>query len=148
MDIKDYGWDEYFEKKFMSHQVNGLIPARVVMRNRDNYKLLCDNGTISAKLSGKYKYSSALDGTVPVVGDWVAIQIKESMSEAMIQAIVTRKTCFSRKPAISGGKKPRMVLYKVVQPLSRYLLQILIQFLLSVALMAILISTALKDILL
>lgn len=105
--ITDYGWDEIYEKDYLSHYNDGLLPARVVMRNRDFYKLIYNQGMITARLSGRYKYSAISDGTVPVVGDWVVIQIKDGVSDAMIQAVIPRKTCFSRKQAISGGRKIR-----------------------------------------
>lgn len=105
MNIKDYGWNEFFEQNFASYQAQGLIPARVIMRNRENYKLVCDKGIHGAKLSGKYKHTALLDGTMPVVGDWVAIKNVDGSSDSLIQAMAERKTCFSRKQAISGGRK-------------------------------------------
>lgn len=107
MRLEELGWNEYFEKRYVKCKNIDCFPARVAMRNRDYYLLIYENGNISAKLSGRFKHIHSFEGEFPVVGDWVAIQVREGSSNAIIQEMIPRKTCFSRKPAVSGGRKIR-----------------------------------------
>jgi len=107
MTLEDYGWDEYFEKAYIHCKQKDYLPARVIMRNRDYYTLIYENGCINAKLSGRFKHTYGFNSIAPVVGDWVAIYVRDGVSDAVIQGLLSRKTCFSRKPAVSGGRKIR-----------------------------------------
>jgi ribosome biogenesis GTPase / thiamine phosphate phosphatase len=103
MDITMLGWDGFFEEAFSACRLKGFIPARVVSRSGVRYGMLCETGECYGSLSGKYLHRTGKGGELPVAGDWVAVQLKGE--DAVIQALLERKSCFSRKPAISGGRK-------------------------------------------
>ncbi len=98
------GWNEDFERAFEHDRQAGLQPARVIARLATQYRLLTAEGQIEAVLSGRYLHRvEREEEELPVVGDWVAAESKGVV--AVIQALLPRRTCFARKPAISGGRK-------------------------------------------
>lgn len=99
MNIRNIGWDAAFADSFAVFAAQGLRPSRVVMRNRDLYWLIGSDGEYTARLSGKIKRQSAAGGIIPVVGDWVAVLEQDGFYGAMIQAVVPRRSGFSRKQA-------------------------------------------------
>lgn len=62
---------------------------------------------MDAKLSGKFRYAAVMKKQYPVVGDWVAAQIIEGSNNAIIYGVLPRKSGFTRKAPISGGRKIR-----------------------------------------
>ena len=102
LDRTALGWDERFEQEFLPYMQKAWEPARVISREFNQYTLAHENGLYAASLSGKFLYH-AQQGDLPVVGDWVAVERKNGCM--VIHALVPRKTCFARKPAISGGRK-------------------------------------------
>ncbi len=105
MKLIDMGWDDNAEKHFIDFKNEGYIPAKVVTQNRNNYYLLYEEGVLNAKLSGKLFYELKKH-QLPVVGDWVVTKSKDEV-QAIIYGVLPRKTAFSRKLPISGGRKIR-----------------------------------------
>lgn len=98
------GWDETFSQSFSAFKAQGYQPARVIARLATQYRLRGSEGECTAVLSGKFLHLVEKGiSELPVVGDWAAIEQKGS--ETVIHGLVDRKTCFARKPAISGGRK-------------------------------------------
>jgi len=106
MNLEKIGWNSYFEESFTAYTDKGYIPARVTAQHKGKYILTSEAGELSARLSGKFLYSSDVKKDYPVVGDWLAVKIVDG-TEAVIYAVLTRKNYFSRKQAISGGRKIR-----------------------------------------
>lgn len=102
-DIIKLGWDDFYRAGFIRHDAHGYVPARVIMKSNSRYTLLGSEGEFAAHLSGKYLHAMEAGCEAPSVGDWVAVEVNDS--NAVIHALVTRKTCFARKPSISGGRK-------------------------------------------
>jgi ribosome biogenesis GTPase / thiamine phosphate phosphatase len=46
----------------------------------------------------------------PTVGDWVVFEMKEYSKFVSIHAFLPRRSCFSRKQPISGGRKIKKAL--------------------------------------
>jgi ribosome biogenesis GTPase len=105
MSLEDCGWNKYFEKHYDEYFGKGYIPARVALQQRNSYLLFSENGEISAKLSGKFRYLATYKKHFPVVGDWVVIHVEDDRKQATICGLMPRKTCFVRKLPISGGRK-------------------------------------------
>jgi ribosome biogenesis GTPase len=103
LDITRLGWDEHFESQFAGHRLKGLLAARVISRSIADLRLFCELGELPGQLSGKYRHAMESGMEAPVVGDWVAAGPKGG--GLAVHALLARKTCFSRKPAISGGRK-------------------------------------------
>ena len=83
-----------------------MIPGRVAMVQKQSYVVFHEQGESPARLSGRFRYQAQTQGELPTVGDWVAIQLADSM---LIQAVLPRKNCLTRTPPISGGRKLRSI---------------------------------------
>jgi ribosome biogenesis GTPase len=86
--LEALGWSAFFADAFPPD--DELIPARVIARHHGPCVLLSEQG----KLGGV-----ARDGVVPAVGDWVAARPLPGERKAAIEAVLPRRTVFSRKEA-------------------------------------------------
>lgn len=103
INLKDIGWDDWFEGEFNRYRDKAYLPARVAARTAMHYELLTHTGRFKGLLSGKFLHRQRSGGELPVVGDWVAVDRKGE--NALVEVLLPRKSCFCRKPAISGGRK-------------------------------------------
>jgi len=102
MELKDLGFDHWFQK-----QRDNLIKpeykvARVTAVNRDRYLVRNENNEIPAELAGRLVFSVNSSVDFPCVGDWVFVQYHNSGSLAIIHQVFPRKSVLRRKAA---GKK-------------------------------------------
>ncbi len=104
MSLEKLGWNEYFEENFKPYLEKGFCAARVTTQHKGNYVVCSESGSFNGKLSGKFMYNADVKKDYPAVGDWVAIKIIDD-TEAIIYAVLPRKSYFARKLAISGGRK-------------------------------------------
>ncbi len=91
----DYGWSAHWQNLWteQGRTVDGLEPARIVREDRGAYVLACSTGMLEAELSGKVKRTGRKSKDYPVVGDWVAIDLKHRRIELRLP----RRSIFSRK---------------------------------------------------
>jgi ribosome biogenesis GTPase len=95
--LNPYGWNSYFQEQLELIEGEGLAPARVVSESRNSYDVAARQGELKAKISGSMRYRLDETGRRPAVGDWVAITTDGR--EAVIQAVLPRKSRFSRQAA-------------------------------------------------
>lgn len=79
-----------------------LVPAKVIFSSHDHYKLLFLGDTVErfARLRGHFYH---LSEELPVVGDWVAVELKPSDQEVLrIEAILPRLASLKRHDATRG----------------------------------------------
>lgn len=93
------GWGPFFERHFQSVGTPGSIPARVVSESRDSYQIYSQHGELTAKISGRMRYRTGEEKQFPAVGDWVVVLPKLDERKGVIQAVLPRKSKFSRKVA-------------------------------------------------
>jgi ribosome biogenesis GTPase / thiamine phosphate phosphatase len=98
------GWTPAHEDQFAPHAADGLEPARVAVEHRDAYLLYTARGERPAELSGRLRHAVASRDELPAVGDWVAIADPEGAERALVQAVVPRRTKFSRMAANDHGQ--------------------------------------------
>ncbi len=97
MDLNLLGWDAVFAASFAPHAAEGLQPARVAIAHNNLYTLFAADGEWLATVSGRLKHTAHGSGEMPAVGDWVAMRPHAEDRTARIQAILPRRTKFSRK---------------------------------------------------
>jgi ribosome biogenesis GTPase len=76
----------------------GLILGRVSVVYRDQYRLYTEWGELKAAAIGALLYRAEDGSQLPATGDWVAAQ-RTAPDEAMIHAVLPRRTRFSRRAA-------------------------------------------------
>ncbi|MFD2444086.1 ribosome small subunit-dependent GTPase A [Bacillus sp. CGMCC 1.16607] len=103
--MKHLGWDSFFESHLNIYQGKGYLPGRVIKKNNEQYTIIAGDGSIQGKLSGKFRYNIHVSKDFPAVGDWVVYEAKAYSQFVSIHAVLPRKSCFSRKQPISGGRK-------------------------------------------
>ncbi|MBC7769667.1 MAG: ribosome small subunit-dependent GTPase A [Phycisphaerales bacterium] len=98
--INDFGWSDALQAAFAPHVAAGLTPARVVAHHRGLWRLVTDAGECAGRMSGRFA-AEAAQGDHPVVGDWLAISREVEAGDALIHALMPRKSAFARRAA--GG---------------------------------------------
>jgi ribosome biogenesis GTPase len=101
MDLTDLGWDDFFEQGFSEYKRRGLHPARVVREHRERYAIIGTKGELSAKVAGKMIHAAGSRADFPAVGDWVCFDGGPGGGEAVIHAVLPRRSKFSRKVAMT-----------------------------------------------
>ncbi len=99
MNIHSLGYDDFYAKNFALHGAKGYVPGRIVREESQIYRVLCEAGELRATVSGRLWYHAEARSEFPAIGDWVALRVIEGEQKARIQAILPRKSCFSRKEA-------------------------------------------------
>lgn len=97
MHLDGLGWSSFFAKNFESHWQESYTVGRVALEHKNTYILYTEHGEISAEVTGKMQYRASGREDFPAVGDWVVIRIRDGENQAMIHAVLPRKSKFSRK---------------------------------------------------
>src|SRR4030042_6897538 len=97
--LTQLGWNTFFQKHFEKLKMPGSVPARVISESKGSYQLFSQYGELTAKISGKMRYHAGTEDQYPAVGDWVIIKPLVDEQKGIIQAILPRKSKFSRKVA-------------------------------------------------
>jgi len=101
MDLKDLGWNEFFEKHFSEVEIKDIFPARIATAQREIYWIYSNKGEFRAEISGKLRFNTSSMSDLPAVGDWVAARLSPEGDLAIIEGILPRISKFSRK--VAGG---------------------------------------------
>jgi ribosome biogenesis GTPase len=94
--LSQYGWSDKLRHDFQPYAAQGLVPARVIVQQRNLYRLVTDAGETEGRISGLFRHEAA-EGGYPVTGDWVAVEMKGDA--AVIVHILPRATAFTRMAA-------------------------------------------------
>lgn len=97
MDLKELGWNQYFEEIFNQVKTEGIFPARVATAQREKYQIYGNRGELKAEISGKFRFHALSMNDFPVVGDWVIAQLPAESNLAIIESVLPRFSKFSRK---------------------------------------------------
>ena len=98
-DLTDLGWDQGWADAFAPHAAEGLVPARVAIEFNYIYRLFTAAGDVQAQQAGRLRHQAVAREQLSAVGDWVAITPTPGEATATIEAVVPRRTKFSRKVA-------------------------------------------------
>lgn len=104
-DLTSLGWSEFFESTFQPYRERGHFAGRVVLEERGAYRLYTEHGELSARVRGKLRYDSESAADFPAVGDWVAVSRRERDGLNQIQAVLPRRSKFSRKAAGANSEE-------------------------------------------
>jgi ribosome biogenesis GTPase len=78
----------------------GLYISRVISQYKSLYKVIAQNGELTAEISGKFRFDAKNLSDYPAVGDFVMIDRNDDIGgNAIIHHVLTRKSVFIRKAA-------------------------------------------------
>ena len=95
--LEDLGWNSFFQKHYQILKIPGSVPARVISESKGSFQVYCQQGELSAKISGKMRYRAGEENQYPAVGDWVVVKPLVNEQKGIIHAVLPRKSTFSRK---------------------------------------------------
>jgi ribosome biogenesis GTPase len=99
VDLALYGWDAAWADVFRPYAAEGLTPARVAIEYNHLLRLYTATGDVRGQHSGKLLHEAAGRHAMAAVGDWVAIRANPGERSATIEAVLPRRSHFSRKAA-------------------------------------------------
>ncbi len=99
LDLKKLGWDDHFAELFAPHAAEGLTPGRVSVQHRGAYDVLTRAGELRCDVRGRLYDEATSPADLPAVGDWVAISTRPGEEAGTVEALLPRRTRFSRKTA-------------------------------------------------
>jgi ribosome biogenesis GTPase len=97
--LAELGWDERWAALFAPHADAGLEPARVAIEFNHIYRVMAADGERQAQMAGRLRHQAAGRHELAAVGDWVAIRRVAGDRTAVIEAMLPRRSKFSRKAA-------------------------------------------------
>lgn len=97
--LRSLGWSEFFEAGFESYRARGFVAGRAALQYKGGYRVYTEQGEMPAEIRGRVRYKAEGRHDFPAVGDWLALEVFEAQGKATIQAILPRKSKFSRKVA-------------------------------------------------
>jgi len=99
MEIRDLGFDHWFQEQLEEWQKSEYSVARVTAVNRDNYLVRNGNNEVPAELAGRLIFSVESYVDLPCVGDWVLVNYYNTDTLAIIHELLPRKSVLRRKAA-------------------------------------------------
>ena len=95
--MKQYGLTDRFLS--LASMYPKLTVGRIISQEKGLYRLVTENGEKLAEVSGKFRYNAIMVSDYPAVGDFVMADWNETGGNAIIQHVLHRKSCFTRKAA-------------------------------------------------
>ncbi len=96
------GWDDFFQQSFESINDGNLIPVRIIRENRGEYIVNSGSEQFAVRSSGAVRDRLSESGSVPTVGDWLAVERVKATGESLARHRLSRKSRFERQVV---GKK-------------------------------------------
>jgi ribosome biogenesis GTPase len=96
-----WGWSADLQAAFGPLAERGLTPARVTQQHRDRYVVVDGSGEKAAAVSGRFRHEAGRDSEFPAVGDWVAVNRTAGDDLVVIDALLPRRSAFSRAAALT-----------------------------------------------
>jgi ribosome biogenesis GTPase len=100
MALEKFGWDPAWAATFAAHAPPDTVPARVICELRRNFYdvQLADREALAECTPGFFHHATRPDQW-PAVGDWLAVTPHAHGRRVDVQAVLPRRTKFSRRAA-------------------------------------------------
>ncbi|MBE0557073.1 MAG: ribosome small subunit-dependent GTPase A [Proteobacteria bacterium] len=99
MELRDLGFDQWFEAHSTEFRQEGCSFARISTVDRGSYLIKNESGEVPAELTGKLSYQIESPVDLACVGDWVTANYYNEDTAAIIHRVFPRKTFLRRKTA-------------------------------------------------
>lgn len=103
VDLTPLGWSPEWEAAFAPLGAAGLVPGRVALEHNHVYRVLTGEGEQLAEAAGRLRFRAGGRHELPAVGDWVAVRPGARGARWRIEAILPRRSRFSRRAAGRAG---------------------------------------------
>lgn len=104
INIETIGFSEWFLTDTTLN--TGHTIGRVFSQDKDQYKVICENGELKAEISGKFRFNVKRLSDYPAVGDFVILDRDTNASgNAIIKHVIARKSAFIRKAAGTANEE-------------------------------------------
>jgi ribosome biogenesis GTPase / thiamine phosphate phosphatase len=97
--LVELGWDAAWAAAFAPHTADGLVPARVTIEYNHLYRGTTADGDVQLQHAGRFKHRALDRSELAAVGDWVAVRLTPGEAAGTIEAVLPRRSHFSRKVA-------------------------------------------------
>ena len=97
MELRDLGFDQWFQYRQEELQRPDCSVARVTAVNRDSYLIRNEKSEVLAELAGSLMFSAESSMDYPCVGDWAFVQYHNSDTFAILHGLFPRKSFLRRK---------------------------------------------------
>jgi len=99
VNLKDYGFTQNdsiaFQKLKNDKDTVNSIPGRIIEAHRDQFKVICEYGEITAEIKGSFYHNLEEGDLFPVTGDFVLIHYNNT-GASLIVSVLPRRSEFSR----------------------------------------------------
>ncbi|MGM9551510.1 MAG: ribosome small subunit-dependent GTPase A [Clostridia bacterium] len=102
INMASFGLLNQYDELMQKYNDNYVI-GRILAQEKDMYRLICEKGEQSAKVSGKLRYNAKCMSDFPAVGDFVVSDCNSDEGFAIIHNVLPRKSVFIRKGAGTGN---------------------------------------------
>ena len=103
------GWNDRLSEEFEPHRLAGLVPGRVAVQHRGAWDVLTEAAELRVDVAGRLRHEAVAPSELPAVGDWVAVATRPEEGGGTIQAVLPRRTKFSRKTAWQAAEEQVLV---------------------------------------
>jgi ribosome biogenesis GTPase len=93
------GWDDRWAEAFTPFRADGVEPARIAIEFNHLFRAMAEWGELQVEHAGRLKHHAGGRADLAAVGDWVAVRAAPGRREGTIEAILPRRSRFSRKVA-------------------------------------------------
>jgi ribosome biogenesis GTPase len=102
--LRSLGWDDRLTGLHAA-LVPDLEPGRILAEERGHYLVATARGELAGSASGKLRYAAETDSSIewPAVGDWVGLEPSTDAGEALVHAVLPRRTAVVRRAPSDRG---------------------------------------------
>jgi ribosome biogenesis GTPase / thiamine phosphate phosphatase len=93
-----WGFDTGWHAAFAPFAARSLVPARITQQHREHVDVVAEDGEKPAELPGRLFHGATSIADVPVVGDFVALQLSTA-GPPVVEAVLPRRTSLLRRNA-------------------------------------------------
>ncbi len=102
--LEPLGWDDRLTGLHAAVAPD-LEPGRILAEERGRYLVATARGELPGSPSGKLRYAADADASIewPAVGDWVGLEPSPAAGEALVHAVLPRRTAVVRRAPTDRG---------------------------------------------
>jgi ribosome biogenesis GTPase len=104
-DLTALGWNDTLAEQFAPFAAEGLVAGRVSVQHRGAYDVLTEQEELRCDVRGRLYDESTSPAELPAVGDWVAVTVRPGEAAGTIEAVLPRRSRFSRKQAWQASEE-------------------------------------------